>query len=74
MVLDIANELYNNRPLIISSEEKSKDIMKLNNKGLLSCYSIVLLQEQERYNKLILGKSIIFLIYLISIFKLSKIQ
>lgn len=52
-VVEIANALFENRPLPISSEERSKEIFKLNNAGLLHCFSIVLLQEQERYNKLI---------------------
>jgi len=52
-VVEIANALFENRPLPISSEERSKEIFKLNNLGLLHCFSIVLLQEQERYNKLV---------------------
>lgn len=52
-MVEIANALFENRPLPISSEERSKEIFKLNNLGLLHCFSIVLLQEQERYNKLV---------------------
>jgi len=42
-VIEIADALFENRPLPISSEERSKEIFKLNNLGLLHCYSIVLL-------------------------------
>ena len=52
-VIEIARELYEQRPEAISSEEHAKEIFKYSNKGLLHCFSIVLLQEQERYNKLI---------------------
>jgi dynein heavy chain len=38
---------------MLGTEGHAKEIFKLNSKGLLHCYSIVLLQEQERYNKLI---------------------
>ena len=52
-VIDMARELYKNRPLGISNEDSAKGIFKKNAKGLLHCYSIVLLQEIDRYNKLI---------------------
>lgn len=45
--------MFENRPLPITKEGHSKDIFKINQMGLLHCYSIVLLQEQERYNRLI---------------------
>lgn len=52
-MVEIAEALFENKPMPISSEERSKEIFKINSSGLLHCFSIVLLQEQERYNKLI---------------------
>lgn len=52
-VMSIAQELFETRPQVLGAEGHAKEIFKLNSKGLLHCYSIVLLQEQERYNKLI---------------------
>ncbi len=49
----MSRELYKERPLVISRDEPSKEIFKINNLGLLHCFSIVLLQEVDRYNKLI---------------------
>jgi dynein heavy chain len=40
-------------PPIIDKEEHAKEIFKLTNKGLLQCLSTVLLQEIERYNRLL---------------------
>lgn len=40
-------------PLLIDKEEHAKDIFKPNNKGLLHCLSTVLIQEIERYNRLL---------------------
>ena len=42
-----------NLPLILDKEDHAKEIFKINNKGLLHCLSTVLLQEIERYNKLL---------------------
>jgi dynein heavy chain, axonemal len=39
---------------LIDKDEHAKDIFKPNNKGLLHCLSTVLLQEIERYNKLLM--------------------
>jgi dynein heavy chain len=50
---ELAQELLNGVPAIIDKEEHAKDIFKPNNKGLLHCLSTVLLQEIERYNKLL---------------------
>lgn len=52
-VMSIAQALFETRPQLLGAEGHAKEIFKLNSKGLLHCYSIVLLQEQERYNKLI---------------------
>ena len=52
-VMSIAQELFETRPLVLGAEGHAKEIFKVNSKGLLHCYSIVLLQEQERYNRLI---------------------
>ena len=49
----MARELFKNRPILISQDDHAKEIFKINNKGLLHCYSIVLLQEVDRYNRLI---------------------
>ena len=43
-VIEIAEALYENRPMLISLEERSKEIFKEVN-GLRHCFSIVLLQE-----------------------------
>lgn len=53
IVIGVATELFENRPLAVSNEGHSKEIFKINNLGLLHCYSVVLLQEQEKYNRLI---------------------
>lgn len=52
-MIGIAQELFETRPLVVGLEGHAKEIFRRNSKGLLHCYSIVLLQEQERYNKLI---------------------
>jgi hypothetical protein len=51
--MQLAEELYRQKPGPINADEHEKTLFKLNKKGLLHCFSIVLLQEQERYNKLI---------------------
>ena len=38
----------------ISKDMFAKEIMKLNNLGLLHCFSTVLLQEVYRYNNLLM--------------------
>ncbi len=53
VAVETAQELYQSRPLPLSLEECSKEIFKLNQQRLLHCFSTVLLQEQERYNRLI---------------------
>lgn len=52
-VLAIAEQLFKTKPVEISSDPHAKEHDKLNWQGLRHCYSIVLLQEQQRYNKLI---------------------
>jgi len=42
-VIGVAKELYDNRPMDVSNDGHSKEIFKINNLGLLHCYSIVLL-------------------------------
>lgn len=44
-------------PPIIDREEHAKDIFKRDAKGLLHCLTTVLLQEIERYNKLLVKMS-----------------
>lgn len=39
-------------PVQLDREEHAKDLFKPNNKGLLHCLSTVLIQELERYNRL----------------------
>ena len=53
IIFELAEALELNVPLIIDREEHAKDIFKPNSKGLLHCLSTVLLQEIERYNKLL---------------------
>jgi hypothetical protein len=53
VVMALSQELHDRRPLEIGSEPHAKEIFKVNGHGLLHCYSIVLLQEQERYNRLL---------------------
>ena len=53
IVIEIAKELHETCPAVLDRAEVTKDILKLNSKGLLHCFSIVFLQERERYNKLI---------------------
>ena len=52
-MMNLAQELYEKRPPPIKSEHWSKEIFKTNSQGLYHCYTIVVLQEQERYNRLI---------------------
>ena len=52
-IVALSQELYEGRPRGIGKDPHAKEIFKLNSQGLLHCYSIVLLQEQERYNRLI---------------------
>jgi len=40
-------------PDILDKEEHAKEIFRVNQKGLLHCLTTVLLQEIERYNKLL---------------------
>mmetsp|Transcript_30960 Transcript_30960/g.47360 ORF Transcript_30960/g.47360 Transcript_30960/m.47360 type:complete len:267 (+) Transcript_30960:7461-8261(+) len=49
----MAEELFANRPELINADEHQKGIFKRNQKGLLHCFSIVLLQEKDRYNRLL---------------------
>jgi len=54
--MQIALRLYESRPEILSEDPKehSKEIFRTSPEtGLLHCFSIVLLQEKERYNRLI---------------------
>jgi hypothetical protein len=54
--MEIARKLYESRPMVFSDDpsEHAKEIFKAKTgKGLLHCYSIVFLQEKERYNRLI---------------------
>jgi dynein heavy chain len=53
IIFELAEALELNVPLTIDREEHAKDIFKPNSKGLLHCLSTVLLQEIERYNKLL---------------------
>ena len=53
IIIESAQELFNAKPEQITMEGASKDILKKNAKGLLHCYSIVLLQEVDKYNRLI---------------------
>lgn len=43
IVIGVAKELFANRPMPVTKEGHSKEIFKINNLGLLHCYSIVLL-------------------------------
>lgn len=52
-VIEIVGKLHETRPEILEKGGMAKEILKLNSKGLVHCFSIVVLQEQERYNKLI---------------------
>ena len=54
--MDIAQKLYTARPTVLSEDPKehAKEIFKVGTgSSLLHCYSIVFLQERERYNRLI---------------------
>lgn len=53
IVMEIAEELHETCPEVLDKAEVAKEILKLNSKGLLHCFSIVFLQERERYNKLV---------------------
>ena len=53
IVMAIANELHETRPAALEKDVVAKEIFKLNSSGLLHSFSTVLLQEWERYNKLI---------------------
>lgn len=53
IIFEQAEELEANLPPIIDREDHAKDIFKPNSKGLLHCLSTVLLQEVERYNRLL---------------------
>jgi hypothetical protein len=57
MVMEIAVKLYVNRPVPFSTDKRdhSKEIFRVAKKGdgLLHCFSIVFLQERDRYNRLI---------------------
>lgn len=51
--MDIAINLEKNVPPLIDKNDHHKEIFKINSKGLLHCLSTVLLQEIEKYNKLL---------------------
>ena len=57
LIYELALELALGVPAKIDKDEHAKDIFKPNNKGLLQCLSTVLLQEIERYNRLLLKMS-----------------
>ena len=55
-VMEMAQKLYEGRPEAFSDDprEHNKEIFRASNsEGLLHCFSIVFLQEKERYNRLI---------------------
>jgi dynein heavy chain len=52
--MDLVNEIETSIPPLIDKEEHAKDIFKVNNKGLMHCLTTVLLQEIERYNRLLI--------------------
>lgn len=49
-LLNLVQRLRRKIPLMIERESFAKEILKLNNRGLLHCHSTVLLQEVHRYN------------------------
>ena len=51
-ILDLIERLQAQVPDPISKDHFAKEIMKINNLGLLHCLSTVLLQEVQRYNNL----------------------
>ncbi len=51
-ISELAEDLEANKPLNIDMQEFHKEIYKKTN-GLLSCFSTVLLQEIEKYNRLL---------------------
>lgn len=53
IVMAIATELHETRPAPLTKDVVAKEIFKLNSSGLLHSFSTVLVQEWERYNRLI---------------------
>lgn len=53
-IFELAKELEASVPALIDREEHAKEIFKPNAKGILHCLSTVLIQEVERYNRLLL--------------------
>lgn len=52
-VLDLIAEMEQSQPQLIDPKDCSKSLFKLNNQGLMHCLSTVLLQEIERFNRLV---------------------
>lgn len=52
-MFEVAELLLTQIPELISTETFAKEILKTTANGLLSCLSTVLLQEIQRYNRLI---------------------
>ena len=52
-ILDLIELLQSQVPEPIEKNSFAKEILKINNLGLLSCHSTVLLQEVQRYNRLV---------------------
>ena len=51
--MDLIELLSSQVPDPISKDMFAKDIMKINQQGLLHCFSTVLLQEVDKYNNLL---------------------
>jgi dynein heavy chain len=53
IVADTIAELQENQPALLDITECAKNLFKPNSQGILSCFATVLLQEIERFNKLL---------------------
>lgn len=53
IILDLIMELQEKQPEVIDPNDCAKNLFKLNNHGLMHCLATVLLQEIERFNKLL---------------------
>lgn len=53
VIYELAQELVASIPEVINKDEHAKDMFKPNKEGLLHCLATVLIQEIERYNRLL---------------------
>jgi len=53
IVLELVESITKEVPELIDTTSLHKDILKVNSKGLLHCFSTVLMQEVTKYNQLV---------------------